>query len=368
MKILQIYNSAPHYRESIFRQIDNSFDCDYVFGKSMGDIKQMDTSFLKGNVTKVDNKYFLGSFYWQKGVQKFLRKGYDTYIVLGDTRCLSTWLFCIRGRLFFPKKRVFFWTHGWYGKESKLERLLKKLFFRLPNGGIFLYGNYARELMIKEGFTPEKLYVIHNSLDYERQIELRKKQKNTGIYKNHFNNNYPNIIFIGRLTAVKHLDMLIMGIYNLSKQGTKINLTFVGDGAERESLQKLTQKLGINNSVWFYGASYDEEKNAELIYNADLCVSPGNVGLTAMHTMVYGTPVITHNDFPHQMPEFEAIRPGETGDFFDHNNTESLTEHIDGWLKKKSDKRDEVRQACYNEIDTAWTPQFQISVLKNFFK
>lgn len=55
--------------------------------------------------------------------------------------------------------------------------------------------------------------------------------------------------------------------------------------------------------------------NAEFIYNADLCVSPGNVGLTAMHSLVFGCPVITHNCFEWQMPEFEAIQPGITGDF-----------------------------------------------------
>ena len=59
-----MYNSAPHYRESIFRLVDNTFYCDYIFGMKMGDIKQMDTSFMKGTVTKVNNKRLPGNFYW----------------------------------------------------------------------------------------------------------------------------------------------------------------------------------------------------------------------------------------------------------------------------------------------------------------
>lgn len=55
--------------------------------------------------------------------------------------------------------------------------------------------------------------------------------------------------------------------------------------------------------------------NAELIYNADLCVAPGNIGLTAMHAMMFGCPCISHNDFSWQMPEFEAIVPYKTGNF-----------------------------------------------------
>jgi len=32
--------------------------------------------------------------------------------------------------------------------------------------------------------------------------------------------------------------------------------------------------------------------------------------------MIYGTPVITHDDFDQRKPEFEAIQAGLTGAFF----------------------------------------------------
>ena len=103
-----------------------------------------------------------------------------------------------------------------------------------------------------------------------------------------------------------------------------------------------------------------------MIYNADLCVSPGNVGLTAMHSLAYGTPVITHNDFGHQMPEFEAIHEGINGTFFKEGNVESLAESIVQWSEEKKEKRDEVRHACYEEIDTQWTPDFQINTIMSY--
>ena len=364
MKLLQIYNSAPHYRESIFRLVDSTFDCDYIYGMRMDDIKQMDTSFMKGKVTKVNNKRLPGSFYWQNGVQKYLRQGYDTFIILGDTRCLSTWLFCTRARLFYPKKQIFFWTHGWYGKESRAEKVLKKLFFRLPNGGIFLYGNYARQLMIREGFNADKLYVIHNSLAYEKQLEIRKGQKSDDVYKKHFSNENPNLVFVGRLTKVKHLDMILQAMRKLKQGGENYNLTLIGGGEQKEELQAKAEKLGLTDSVWFYGPCYDEEQLGHLIYNADLCVSPGNVGLTAMHSMVFGTPVLTHNDFPWQMPEFEAIREGETGGFFERDNVDSLCSALSAWFSVSGYDREQIRKNCFAEIDQNWTPQFQIEVLK----
>lgn len=368
MKICLIYNSAAHYRESIFQLIDRIFDCDYVFGESLDDIKQMDTSKFRGKVTKLQNRYIKNSFYWQPDVQRFLCNKYDAYIVLGDTHCLSTWLFSIRAKLTGRSKRIYFWTHGWYGKESHMERWLKKRFFNMAGGGIFLYGNYARELMIKEGFDAEKLYVIHNSLAYEKQIEIRKRLRIEGIYQQHFGNDANNLMFVGRLTTVKKLDMVLRAIALLKEKGHDYNLTLIGDGVVKNVLEKLTEELGLQKNVWFYGACYDEQQLGQLIYNADLCVSPGNVGLTAMHVMVFGTPVITHCDFHHQMPEFEAIHEGETGTFFQRDNIASLAKSINCWFGEKADKREAVRQACYHEIDTQWTPQFQIDVLKKNLK
>lgn len=366
-KVCLIYNFAQHYRTSIFRLIDQEYDCDFFFGDSYLNVKKMDYSLLKGKVTEGPTKHF-GGWSYRPGIQKLLWKDYDAYILLGESRSLSTWLFCIRAKLFHPKKKVYFWSHGWYGKESKVERIVKKWLFKLPNGGSFLYGNYSRDLMIKEGFNPAKLYVIHNSLAYDEQVAIRKQLTATPIYKEHFGNDYPNLMFVGRLTHIKKLDLVLRAMALLKDKGQNYNMTFIGGGETQEELQKLASELGLGKNVWFYGPCYDEKELSGLIYNADLCVSPGNVGLTAMHTMVFGIPVLTHNDFPHQMPEFEAIHEGKTGAFFKIDDVESLADGISKWFAEKGDKREEVRRACMKEIDEYWTPQFQIEVLKKHLK
>lgn len=363
MKLCLIYNFAQHYRTSIFKLIDQEFDCDFVFGDSYLDVKKMDYSLLQGKVTEVHTKHF-GSWYYQLNIQPLLKKEYDSYIMLGESRALSTWLFCLRAKLFYPKKKIYFWSHGWYGKETRMERLMKKVLFKLPNGGVFLYGNYARELMIKEGFNPDKLYVIHNSLAYEEEVSVRNNLSPSQVYREHFRNSHPNLIFLGRLTVSKKLDMVLKAMAVLSDKGQVYNMTFIGDGEVKEELKALTEELMLQNRVWFYGPCYDEHVLGEMIYNADLCVSPGNVGLTAVHSMVFGTPVLTHDDFSHQGPEFEAIHEGETGGFFRCGSINSLVEKIADWFVENKDKRDQVRQICMKEIDDYWTPRFQIEILK----
>ena len=362
MKICLISNLASHYREEIYTLIDSELECDFVFGDKLNNgIKSFDTSGFRNQVNTLENIQRGEVTLWQKGVLRFLFRKYDKYIVSDDIRCISTWVFLILACIL--NKEIYFWAHGWYGRENWIKSLVKKVFYRLPKGS-FLYGNYAKEVMVENGFSAKKLWVIHNSLAYSNQLKTRKQIRNTDIYSSHFKNQDSTIIYIGRLTEYKRLDMLIEALKNLESRGHHCNLVLVGDGPQKEKLQTMTKEYDLDNCVWFYGACYDELKNAELIYNADLCVSPGNIGLTAMHVMVYGTPAITHDCFEWQGPEFEAIKPGKTGDFYKYGSLESMTETILRWVSTQKERREEIRQACYAEIDESWTPAFQLEVLK----
>lgn len=62
------------------------------------------------------------------------------------------------------------------------------------------------------------------------------------------------------------------------------------------------------------------------------------------------------------MPEFEAIIKDKTGNFFEYGDVRSLVDCIVNWLDSHQD-REAVRQACFDEIDNFWTPQFQMDVL-----
>ena len=306
---------------------------------------------------------FFSFGYWQRGLLNLLRAEYDTYILAGEIRSLSTWVFLLLRRIFYPHKRVYLWSHGMLGKESVRKVKVIKFFYSLVNGA-FIYNNRSRELMIKCGLNDRKLFTIYNSLDYDRQLQLRKLITPTFLYLEHFDNDNKNIVFIGRLTKIKRLELLLEALSNLKNNGIYVNVTFVGDGEERGSLVKMAEGLKISKQVWFYGACYDERVNAEFLFNADLCVSPGNIGLTAMHVMMFGCPVITNDDFNHQMPEFEAIKKGTTGAFFKAGDSISLANSISNWLTNHDKDRDLVRHACYKEIDERWNPHIQIEIIK----
>lgn len=358
-EVCLIYNFAQHYRQAIFSKLDQTLLCDFYFGNKMGDVKKMDYSILSGNVTEVENVIlFKPPFYWQKGVLKTIFKPYKFYIVLGEYYCLSTWLLLIFA--LFSRKKVFLWTHGWYGNEGVVKTVVKKLFYGLSDK-LLLYGNYAKQLMVSKGFREENMIVIYNSLDYEAQLKIRGNLKAENLFFQRFGNNDPTLIFIGRLTKVKKLYQLIEAHSILFNRGVKTNLLLVGDGEARHDLETSLDKELVER-IWFYGASYNEHENAELLYNADLCISPGNVGLTAIHSLMYGTPVITHSDLTMQMPEAEAIKDGISGRFFEKDNVKELSVVIEDWLQSKRD-RDLVRSDCFKIIDEFYNPNYQAQTI-----
>ena len=364
-KICCVFNLAPHYHSSIYKLKDKQLKCDFYIGNRIAsNIKLMDYNELMGFKKTLNYIPFLNNFYFQKGAVSLVFKSYSHYIITGEPHCLSTWIILIFAKLL--RKKTFVWTHGWYGDEGFLKKIIKKIFFAFATR-ILLYGEYARDLMINEGFNGNKLICIYNSLNYEEQIEIREKLTLTSVFKEHFKNENPVLLYIGRIQSVKKIDILLNSMNQLNKKGTILNLVIIGEEVDGISIVDIKDHFSLDENVWIYGPCYNEAIIGELIYNADICVSPGNVGLTAMHSLVYGTPVITHNNFKNQMPEFEAIEPGITGDFFIEDSVNDLSQKILEWIALSSDQRELVRQQCYKLIHTKYNPLKQIEVLKRLF-
>lgn len=347
--------------------MDTQLNCDFYFGENVpGTLKKMECSLLRGFQSFFKNMIYKGKIIWQTNTLKLLfDKRYDTYILSVDTACISEWIFLYLAKII--GKRTFLWTHGWYGNENLFSRIRKKAFY-YPCNGLLLYSDYAKQLLIRQGIQKHKLFVIANSLDYDEQKEIRKKLHKETIYQERFGNNNPVILFIGRLEPKKKLSNILTAIHLLKEKSLDVNCIFIGEGSDKNNLSNTAQQLGLTKSVWFYGACYDETKNATLIYNADICLSPGNVGLTSIHALTFGTPVITHNNFCNQMPEFEAIEEGITGTFFEEGNIQDMAKTIKQWFEKYPQKSEELIRNCHRIIDEKYNPHYQLEIIKQAIK
>lgn len=80
------------------------------------------------------------------------------------------------------------------------------------------------------------------------------------------------LIFLGSLIPLKACDLALRGAAPLLKEGLA-RLTIVGDGPERQRLEKLTRSLGVDKSVSFYGFLKHDAAMQQL-WSSDVLVFP----------------------------------------------------------------------------------------------
>lgn len=133
-------------------------------------------------------------------------------------------------------------------------------------------------------------YVLYNTNDTKR-IELLLSNGEGGLKSEE--NRLFTIISVGRLEHIKGFDRLIHVAHKLVKNGYNINLEIVGDGSQREALEKLIYGLDMNERVKLVGFT---ENPYSLMADADLFVcSSLKEGLSTVITesLICGTPVVS---------------------------------------------------------------------------
>jgi glycosyltransferase involved in cell wall biosynthesis len=365
-QIALICKLMPLYRLGVFRELSKKRQ-GYEF-TCFGDTKEQ--AGIQGIPWELANKkegvnwiktrnyfYIPERLLWQTGIIKriFFSK-YDYFIFEGGVYHLATWVFAILCRL--RGKKVFFWTHGFKGLDKGLKKVIRILYFRLANA-LLLYGNYSKEIMMRSGFSEKKMFVIYNSLDCSEQLKMVNSAK-FYILSNEkakiFND--PSLfttIFIGRLVKGKKVELVIKAVKDFSLKKTPINCIIVGDGPEIDFIKNYISSNNLEGKVFLTGALHEEKDICKYFEMADLMVSPGNVGLNCIHSLVYGVPVLTHDDFRFQNPEVEAIAPGETGFLFEYNNHDDMLRKLQEWKNMKVTK-EEIRIKCHNMLLKRYNP------------
>jgi glycosyltransferase involved in cell wall biosynthesis len=290
-------------------------------------------------------------------------KKYDCIIYLGSMYHITTWMSVLIARV--RGKRVLMWTHGYLKEERSIKGFIRELFYRLADG-LLLYGHRARDFLEKRGFDPSNLYVVYNSLDYKAQKEIRTKWDDHQLselrHSQFKNSNCPVLIFIGRVTKRKGLELIFRAQLALQNRGIFVNVLVIGDGEDKANLEKFVSDSHLSEYVKFYGPCYKEELIAPLLMMSDICVSPGEVGLTCIHSMTYGTPVVTHDEPEFQGPEWEAIVPGKTGNFFKKGDSMSLALILEEWFVNGVSRK-WVAQNCISVVERCYSPDNQLRII-----
>ncbi len=149
---------------------------------------------------------------------------------------------------------------------------------------VIVFSNKQKELLNKKyRVKDKKLHIIPNGINedffYKHEFDFSK--------------NKLRLLTVGRLTVQKRMDRIIEAVGMLK---IPVELTIVGDGEDREKLERLADKNG-NENIFFKGF-VEHNKLSEYYKKADVLVMPSDkegMPIVLLEAMAAGLPVVASN-------------------------------------------------------------------------
>jgi glycosyltransferase involved in cell wall biosynthesis len=150
------------------------------------------------------------------------------------------------------------------------------------------------------------------------------------------------ILTVARLSRFKNIDVLVTAFGRLTKQMPDTRLVIVGDGEEKQELERLARTTGMNERISFEGIV--SKARLEHFYNIArvtvICSRNEPFGLVPIESMMHATPVIAHNSGGPR----ETVFHGRTGFLYD--DEKQLLELISLIFNMRSDEYSSLQKNC----------------------
>jgi colanic acid/amylovoran biosynthesis glycosyltransferase len=193
---------------------------------------------------------------------------------------------------------------------------------------------YLLKQLIELGADPSRIEVLPMGVDTSFFLPKENYQTKQNI----------QLVSVGRLVKWKSYDVGIQAVGNLVKEGCNLEYFIIGDGGERDNLQRLIEKLNLKVHVKLLGTRTQseikkrlQESDAFLMTSTfDECGRRETQGLVTAEAQSCGLPVIAFRSggVPY------TIEEGKTGFLAEERNVSEFTQHLrklctDETLRKK---------------------------------
>jgi len=201
------------------------------------------------------------------------------------------------------------------------------------------------------GINPQKIIIVKSGTDTNmfRPLEIDKKSllKSYSIK----DTNRPVVLFGGRLTAQKGLDILLKAAEIYSQENERPITLIAGDGDLRGQLEELAKKLKLSD-IYFLG-NQDHQHMVNLFNIADVVVAPSRFepfGLVALEALACGTPVIASN-----AEGFRETINEKVGCLIELDDYKALAEKVTKFIRDGFKDKVKHKAAAYIKQNFSWT-------------
>ncbi len=165
-----------------------------------------------------------------------------------------------------------------------------------------------RELLKEWGVPEKKLKTIPTGIDmasFEKELKWDIRSEYA------IDDDQKILLFAGRIGQEKNIDFLIRTFKKLLGKRNDLYFVIIGEGEEKENLEKLTEELDLTNRIIFTGGKdreyvIDAYKAADIFWFASFTETQG---LVILESMAAGTPVVALG----RLGVYELLKNGNAG-------------------------------------------------------
>jgi len=284
MKTALITNFCPFYRIKLFKILAEKINAEFFFFSDASEKNWETLNIVNSDgipvvplLTPGMSKFNLLLKLW-----KTLRvNNYDIYIQ-GISGRLIVPLTYIAARL--RKKQFIVWTGFWNHPDTFFHRVtfpIVKYIYR-HSDAVVAYGTHVRDYLISLGVDEKKIFIAQNTADNELYNKEVSENEKLELIKSLDAENKKIVLFVGRLSSEKGVDILLEAVLNLKSKITNLKFFIVGRGPEKENLQNFCEQNNLDNVLFL---DYVPNDKLYKYYNvADI------VAVTSVTTPVFKEP------------------------------------------------------------------------------
>jgi len=167
-------------------------------------------------------------------------------------------------------------------------------------------------------YKARKVIKISNGVDIDRFVYGYDDKK--------FYNDYPILFKVGGLTKHKGTSVLVKAMPYILQHIPGVHLYLTGKGPEEKKIEKLIDKLNLNDYVHMLGFVPDD-KITELYHKCDIYCETSywhGFGLPTLEAMICGKPVVARNAYAMT----EIVQASGAGELFEGDNPETIANAV----------------------------------------
>lgn len=192
------------------------------------------------------------------------------------------------------------------------------------------------------------VFVIPNGIEFARFQGLTKEKARQKLMVRH---DESIILFTGTLKSVKGLNYLIEAMSIIFRENPKARLVLIGDGPQRQNLERLARELNLAGQTSFIGR-VSNESIPEYMAASDVFVLPSlseGLPVVSLEAMASGLPIVATKigGLP------EIIKEGENGFLVEPRSPKEIAERVlfllrDDELRRKISENNRHRAMAYD--------------------